>query len=95
MLTGKHLIAGAWVAGSGVFSSSPVTGEPRQFAAGGPAEVDAAVKAAEAAFAAYAATSREERAVFLERIAAEIEARGAEITEVATAETALPAARLL
>ncbi|WP_374630804.1 aldehyde dehydrogenase (NADP(+)) [Pannonibacter indicus] len=94
MLTGKHLIAGAWVAGSEVFSSSPVTGEPRQFAAGGPAEVDAAVKAAEAAFAAYAATSREERAVFLERIATEIEARGAEITEVATAETALPTARL-
>ena len=94
MLTGKHLIAGAWVAGSEVFSSSPVTGEPRQFAAGGPAEVDAAVKAAEAAFAAYAATSREERAVFLERIATEIEARGAEITEVAAAETALPTARL-
>ncbi|SUB02182.1 NADP-dependent fatty aldehyde dehydrogenase [Pannonibacter phragmitetus] len=94
MLTGKHLIAGAWVAGSEVFSSSPVTGEPRQFAAGGPAEVDAVVKAAEAAFAAYAATSREERAVFLERIATEIEARGAEITEVAAAETALPTARL-
>lgn len=94
MLTGKHLIAGTWVAGSEVFSSSPVTGEPRQFAAGGPAEVDAAVKAAEAAFAAYAATSREERAVFLERIATEIEARGAEITEVATAESALPTARL-
>ncbi|WP_430511418.1 aldehyde dehydrogenase (NADP(+)) [Pannonibacter phragmitetus] len=94
MLTGKHLIAGAWVAGSEVFSSSPVTGGPRQFAAGGPAEVDAAVKAAEAAFAAYAATSREERAVFLERIATEIEARGAEITEVAAAESALPTARL-
>ncbi|MFN4010366.1 MAG: aldehyde dehydrogenase (NADP(+)) [Pannonibacter sp.] len=94
MLTGKHLIAGAWVAGFDVFSSSPVTGEPRQFAAGGPAEVDAAVKAAEAAFAAYAATSREERAVFLERIATEIEARGADITEVAAAETALPTARL-
>ncbi len=94
MLTGKHLIAGAWVAGSEVFSSSPVTGEPRQFAAGGPAKVDAAVKAAEAAFAAYAATSREERAVFLERIATEIEARGAEITEVAAAESALPTARL-
>ncbi|WP_439529542.1 aldehyde dehydrogenase (NADP(+)) [Pannonibacter sp.] len=94
MLTGKHLIAGAWVAGTDVFSSSPVTGEPRQFAAGGPAEVDAAVKAAEAASAAYAATSREDRAVFLERITTEIEARGADITEVAAAETALPTARL-
>lgn len=94
MLTGKHLIAGEWVAGEATFASSPSRGEPAHFAVGTPAHVAAACAAAEAAFAAYAATTREERAVFLERIADELDARGAEITEVGTAETGLPAGRL-
>ncbi|MGL4321384.1 MAG: aldehyde dehydrogenase (NADP(+)), partial [Paracoccaceae bacterium] len=49
---------------------------------------------AEAAFAAYAATTRATRAAFLNRIADEIDARGAAITEIGTQETGLPAARL-
>ncbi len=89
-LTGFHLIAGVWVAGQESFASA--TGA--KIALGTPADIDAAVQAAEAAFAPYAALSRDARAVFLETIADQIEARGAEITEIATAESGLPAARL-
>ncbi len=94
MLTGHHLIAGAWVAGADTFMSSPVTGNPQAFAVGTPAHIHAAVVAAEAAFPAYAALTREQHAVFLETIATEIDLRGAEITEIGCAETGLPTARL-
>ncbi len=94
MLHGKHLIAGNWVAGDTTFTSSPASGDPHTFGVGTPAHVDAACTGAEAAFPSYAATTREERAVFLERIAAEIDARGAEITAIGSAETGLPAGRL-
>lgn len=56
--------------------------------------VDHAARAAEAAFADYAATSRADRAALLEAIAEEIEARADDITQTAAAETALPEARL-
>ncbi|MGV8984821.1 MAG: aldehyde dehydrogenase (NADP(+)) [Cypionkella sp.] len=94
MLTGKHLIAGTWVGGDATFMSSPATGEAQSFSVGTPADVDAAVQAAEAAFPSYSALSREERAVFLDRIADEIEARAVEITAIGTSETGLPTARL-
>jgi alpha-ketoglutaric semialdehyde dehydrogenase len=94
MLTGKHLIAGHWVAGETTFRSSPAHGEALDYSVGTPAHVDGAVRAAEEAFASFSQTSREERAVFLERIAEEIDARGAEITAIGTSETGLPAARL-
>ena len=94
MLTGHHLIAGQWVASRETALSSPASGEALRYAVGGAKEVDQAVTAAEAAFPAYAALSREARAQFLDSIAAEIEARGAEITAIGTAETGLPAARL-
>jgi NADP-dependent aldehyde dehydrogenase len=94
MLTGRHLIGGEWVAAEGQFASAPATGEARHFALGTPGHVAAACDAAEAAFAAYAATTRQARAAFLERIAVELDARGAEITAVGAAETGLPEARL-
>ena len=94
MLTGRHLIGGEWVAAEGQFASAPATGEPQHFALGTPGHVVAACGAAEAAFAAYAATTRQARAAFLERIAVELDARGAEITAVGAAETGLPEARL-
>ncbi|MGI3170600.1 aldehyde dehydrogenase (NADP(+)) [Pseudooceanicola sp. C21-150M6] len=93
-LTGKHLIAGQWVASDATFTSDPVTGEPATFCSGGAAEIDAAVTAAEEAFATYGWTSRETRAKFLEAIADEIEARGADLTAYGSAETGLPEARL-
>jgi 2,5-dioxopentanoate dehydrogenase len=77
MLTGRHLIAGAWI------TAGDTAGD-----------VGAACRAAEAAFAPYAALSRTARAAFLDRIADEIDARGADITAIGTAETGLPAARL-
>ena len=94
MLTGHHFIAGHWVAGETTFQSSPASGDAKSFAVGTPAHIDAACQAAEAAFPTYAATTREQRATFLERIATEIDARGAEITEIGTTETGLPTARL-
>lgn len=94
MLSGKHLIAGEWVGGGETFTSAPASGEGQIFASGGAAEVERAVAAAEAAFWSYSALTRAERAAFLNRIADEIEARGADLTAIGTAETGLPAARL-
>jgi len=93
-ISGKHLIAGNWVAGDETFISQPVDGDGLPFAQGTTAHIDAAAKAAEEAFWSYSATNRDERAAFLNRIADEIEARGAQITAVGMAETGLPEARL-
>ncbi|TAG26350.1 MAG: aldehyde dehydrogenase (NADP(+)) [Rhodobacterales bacterium] len=94
MLSGHHLIAGDWVGSAETFASTPAHGPSHAFAIGTPAHVDAACRAAEAAFPAYSATTRAARAAFLTRIADEIDARGAEITEIGTQETGLPVARL-
>lgn len=91
---GKHLIAGKWVSGETQFHSDPAHGEAHAYSVGEPANVDAACTAAEEAFASFGYSSRESRAVFLEAIADEIDARGAQITQIGTSETGLPAARL-
>ncbi|OCW56505.1 aldehyde dehydrogenase (NADP(+)) [Hoeflea olei] len=93
-ITGKHLIAGQWVEAEETFASQPVTGEARAYAQGTRAHVDAAVSAAEDAFWSYGYSSTEARAAFLNAIADEIEARGADLTAIGTAETGLPEARL-
>ncbi|SIQ78227.1 NADP-dependent aldehyde dehydrogenase [Rhizobium sp. RU33A] len=93
--TGKHLIAGNWVASTDTFTSSPATGSSHTFSKGTPALVDQAVKAAEEAFETYAYSTREERAAFLDAIAEEIDARGDAITEIGSQETGLPEARLI
>lgn len=91
---GKHLIAGAWVAGEATFKSDPAHGPAHEFSIGTPAFVDRACEAAEEAFWDYGYSSRAARARFLYAIADEIEARAAEITEIGTQETGLPEARL-
>jgi NADP-dependent aldehyde dehydrogenase len=91
---GRHLIAGDWVSCPETFSNAPVTGAPMLFSAGTVEHVEAAAKAAEAAFPAYSALSRDARAGFLDAIADEIEARGADITWIGCLETGLPQARL-
>ena len=91
---GKHLIAGEWVAGDATFQSQPASGAPHDFAAGTAAHVDRAAQAAEEAFWSYGYSSRADRAAFLNAIADAIEARGAQITEIGSSETGLPAARL-
>src|SRR6056297_3408377 len=92
---GRHLIAGQWTDSPSRFHNTPLSGAPRAFAQGTPDLVDRAARAAEDAFASYAATSREVRASFLERIADEIDARGDAITAIGHAETGLPQARLV
>ena len=91
---GKHLIAGEWVAGSATFLSQPASGRPHVFGAGTAGDVAAAAEAAARAFATYGWSDRAGRAAFLDAIADEIEARAEAITEIGTAETGLPAARL-
>ncbi len=93
-LSGKHIIAGVWVGGGDTFLSSPATGSPRAFSIGTATHVAAACAAAEAAFWAYASLPRKIRAEFLECITEEIEKRSLQITEIATAETGLTAARI-
>ncbi|MCP9482526.1 aldehyde dehydrogenase (NADP(+)) [Shimia sp. CNT1-13L.2] len=93
-MNGNSLIAGEWLAGEGEFLSAPATGTPRTYSTGTADLVDQACVAAEEAFWSYGYTTREERAAFLDRIADEIEARGTQITEIGSAETGLPAARL-
>ncbi|MGI9400395.1 MAG: aldehyde dehydrogenase (NADP(+)) [Rhizobiaceae bacterium] len=95
MLTGKHLIAGEWVAGETVFTNEPVTGEPDKFSAGSASLVDRAAKAGEEAFWSYGYSSRSDRAAFLRVIAEEIDALGDEITAMGMKETGLPEARLV
>lgn len=94
MMDGQSLIAGDWLASEGRFHSVPATGEPRSFSKGTVEMVARACAAAEDAFWSFGYSTREERARFLVRIAAEIELRGDQITAVGTAETGLPAARL-
>ncbi|WP_143132775.1 aldehyde dehydrogenase family protein, partial [Brucella cytisi] len=91
---GRHLIAGEWVAGEATFASTPASGPSHEFAVGTPGLVARACEAAEDAFWTYGYKSREERALFLEAIADEIEARAAAITEIGTQETGLLAGRL-
>ncbi len=94
MLSGKHLIAGEWTGGGKTFQSTPAHGPGHSFASGTPADVDAAVKAAEDAFVTYGWSTRAERAAFLRKIADEIDLRGDVITEIGCQETGLPEARL-
>ena len=69
-------------------SSTPRTGRPD------PAEVDQAAALAAEAFPAYRRTTAEQRAAFLDSIAANIEALGSALAERVTAETGLPAGRV-
>lgn len=91
---GKHLIAGKWVASGQTFQSEPAHGPSHAFSVGTVDLVDRACEAAEEAFWSYGYSSREARALFLEAIAEEIEARGMAITDIGARETGLPAQRL-
>ena len=91
---GKHLIAGEWISGRESFATVPVHGPSYNFSVGTPELVNQACSAAEEAFWSYGYITRKERAVFLNSIADEIEARAEAITEIGTQETSLPEARL-
>ncbi|MDE0970469.1 MAG: aldehyde dehydrogenase (NADP(+)) [Octadecabacter sp.] len=91
---GKHLIAGTWVNSMEKFQSEPAHGDANDFSVGTTDLVEKACAAAEDAFATYGYSSREERALFLNTIADEIDARGADVTAIGTSETGLPAGRI-
>lgn len=97
-LQGKLLIGQQAITAKGATISAinPATGEMLEppYGAGGQAEVDQACELAWDAFDRYRETSLEDRAAFLESIAAEIEAIGEPLTERAMAETGLPQARI-
>lgn len=97
-LQGTLLIGQQAVTGSqaDIYAINPATGEALKpnYAGGTRAVVEQACELAAAAFDDYRETSLEARARFLETIADEIEAIGAELTERGVAETGLPQARL-
>ncbi|WP_102144563.1 aldehyde dehydrogenase (NADP(+)) [Mycobacterium hubeiense] len=97
-LTGQMLIAGTPVRGTGtpIHAFDPAAGQelPPAYHYGDQSHVDAACSAAAAAFADYRSATSEQRAQFLEVIAANIEAIADAIVDRATAETGLPHARL-
>jgi len=97
-LTGQMLIAGEPVRGSGkpINAFDPSLGEALEpaYNYGDSSNVEAACAAAAAAFPIYRATDSEQRAQFLETIAANIEAVKDAIIARATAESGLPTPRI-
>jgi alpha-ketoglutaric semialdehyde dehydrogenase len=97
-LTGQMLIAGSPVRGVGtpIHAFNPSTGHELEpaYHYGDQSHVDAACSAAAAAFAAYRSTTSEQRAKFLEAVAANIEAIRGDIIARAVAESGLPEARI-
>ena len=97
-LTGQMLIAGEPVRGSGkpINAFDPSLGETLEpaYNYGDSSNVEAACAAAAAAFPIYRATDSEQRAQFLETIAANIEAVKDAIIARATAESGLPTPRI-
>ena len=91
---GKHFIGGELVKAQTQFQSETTNGPGSSFSVGDENHVNQAAIAAAKAFVSYSRTSRHDRAVFLNTIADELDARGQDITEVAMGETALPEARL-
>ena len=90
MIKGKHLIAGYWIGGGDSFISSPSDGPSYEFSVGTPTLIDKAAKAAEEAFFSYGYSTGSERAIFLNKMADEIDKRGDEITKIGSQETGLP-----
>ena len=92
------IIAGELVGGTGepVRGFNPATGTPLEpaYRHGDASHVDAACAAADAAFAGYRATTSEQRALFLETIAENIEAIAEVLVPRAVAETGLPEGRI-
>lgn len=93
LLIGQQAITGSQ---ADIVAINPATGEtlPPRYPGGSRAEVEKACQLAEAAFKQYRETTLEARAHFLETIADEIEAIGADLTQRGVVETGLPEARL-
>lgn len=97
-LTGQMIIAGSPVTGTGkeIRGFDPAAGQPLEpgYRHGDAADVQAAAAAAAEAFPVYRATTSEQRAQFLESIAAHLEAVAESLIARAAAESGLPTARI-
>ena len=97
-LTGNHLIGTDQdsICSDSFHVINPATGKalPPMFREATLMEVDQAVKLADEAFAIYRFTTIEQRSRFLNQIAGEIDRLGQVLVDRATAETALPEARI-
>jgi 2,5-dioxopentanoate dehydrogenase len=97
-LEGKQLIGVSSSAeGESTFQAlNPATGEklPTQYYKATKAELESAAQKAQAAFKIYRKKSGIEKALFLDKIAEEIENIGDDLVQIATAETGLPAGRI-
>ena len=98
LLSGHNYIAGQRSANGSLQlrSMDATTGEPLPgvFFQATEAEVDAGAEAAAAAYPIFRALSAQQRAVFLDAIADELDALGDDFVAVVCRETALPAARI-
>ncbi|MEU5935515.1 aldehyde dehydrogenase family protein [Micromonospora sp. NPDC047187] len=98
MTPSTYTVAGHWIGGETVTGSAgtlpvvnPATGEVvAETPAGTAADVDSAVAAARAAFAAWSATTPQHRADVLRRLGAGLAARTEEIAQAITAEMGSP-----
>ena len=92
----KHYINGDWVAsvdGSGMAVVNPSTEEQiAKISLGGPADTDAAVSAAKAAFPGWAATAPQERIAALERLMEAYKRRAGEMAQAISQEMGAPIA---
>lgn len=91
----KFFIDGAWTAPLGaprfLDVVCPSTGEPAATVAmGGPADVDAAVRAARSAFASWSEVPKSRRLEHLERLAAAFERRSSEMASAISIEMGAP-----
>lgn len=97
-LHGQSIIAGKVTPSDGApfHAVNPANGEalPGTFFEAPASHADAALRAADAVFDEFRATSTEQRALFLEAIANQIEAIGDPLLQRAHAETGLPMARV-
>jgi NADP-dependent aldehyde dehydrogenase len=97
-LEGKQLIGVSSSAeGESTFQTlNPATGEklPTQYYKATKAELESAAQKAQSAFKIYRKKSGIEKALFLDKIAEEIENIGDDLVQIATAETGLPAGRI-
>jgi NADP-dependent aldehyde dehydrogenase len=96
-LTGQMIIAGALVTGTGAeirgFDPAAGTAVEPGYRYGDAGHVDAACAAAADAFPVYRATTSEQRAQFLEAVAANLEAIKAALVARAVTESGLPDGR--
>ncbi|HEY7440130.1 MAG TPA: aldehyde dehydrogenase family protein [Acidimicrobiia bacterium] len=90
----KLYITGEWVASKGKGTIDVINATTEEvigkIADGAPADVEAAVSAARAAFPSWSATSAEERAKYLQRLSEGLQARMEEIAQTVTAEVGTP-----